>query len=75
MPCRLSYRIAFGSRAGQKVLTLRAAMPGQSTARQRLCANIDGISLHAAVRVEAKDRKWLEQLSRYFNTVQIKSFR
>jgi hypothetical protein len=30
-----------------------------------LCADIDGFSLHAAVRVEARDRKRLEQLCRY----------
>jgi hypothetical protein len=30
-----------------------------------LCADIDGFSLHAAVRVEAHDRKRLEQLCRY----------
>jgi hypothetical protein len=34
-------------------------------ARQPLCADIDGFSLHAAVRVEAHDRKRLEQLCRY----------
>jgi hypothetical protein len=33
--------------------------------RQPLCADIDGFSLHAAVRVEAHDRKRLEQLCRY----------
>ncbi len=32
---------------------------------QPLCADIDGFSLHAAVRVEAHDRKRLEQLCRY----------
>ena len=31
---------------------------------RRLCAAIDGFSLHAAVRVEAHDRKRLEQLCR-----------
>ena len=59
-----AYRIAFGPRAGQKVLTLRGAMPREGTARQPLCADIDGVSLHAAVRVEAHDRKRLEQLCR-----------
>jgi hypothetical protein len=34
-------------------------------ARQPLCADIDGSSLHAAMRVEAHDRKRLEQLCRY----------
>ena len=47
----ITYRIAFGPRAGQKVLTLRGAMPREDSARQPLCADIDGFSLHAAVRV------------------------
>ena len=61
----VTYRIAFGPRSGHKVLTLRGAMPRESAARQPLCADIDGFSLHAAVRVEAHDRKRLEQLCRY----------
>ncbi len=60
-----TYRIAFGPRTGQKLLTLRGAMPREGTAQQPLCADIDGFSLHAAVRVEAHDRKRLEQLCRY----------
>jgi len=46
----ITYRIAFGPRAGQKMLTLRGAMPQEATSRQPLCADIDGFSLHAAVR-------------------------
>ena len=61
----ITYRIAFGPRAGQKVLTAAGAMPREGAARQPLCADIDGFSLHAAVRVEAHDRKRLEQLCRY----------
>ena len=61
----ITYRIAFCPRAGQKVLTLRSAMPREDRARQPLCADIDGFSLHAAVRVEAHDRKRLGQLCRY----------
>ncbi|MCA3177899.1 MAG: transposase [Burkholderiaceae bacterium] len=61
----ITYRIAFGPRAGQKVLTLRSAMPREGRARQPLCADIDGFSLHAAVRLEAHDRKRLGQLCRY----------
>ena len=60
----VTYRIAFGSRAGQKVLTLRGAMPREVTARQALCAEVDGFSLHAAVRIEAHERKRLERLCR-----------
>jgi hypothetical protein len=61
----VTYRIAFGPRAGQKVLTLRGAMPRETEVRRPLCADIDGFSLHAAVRVEAHERKRLEQLCRY----------
>jgi hypothetical protein len=61
----VTYRIAFAPRAGQKVLTLRGATPRDTPARQTLCADIDSFSLHAAVRVEAHDRKRLEQLCRY----------
>lgn len=61
----ITYRVASGPRAGQKVLTLRGATPREAAARQPLCANIDGFSLRAAVRVEAHDRKRLEQLCRY----------
>ena len=41
-------------------MPLRGAM-----ARELLCSDIDGFSLHAAVRVQAHDRKRLEQLCRY----------
>ena len=39
-------------------------MPRETLALQPLCADIDGFSLHAAVRVEAHDRRRLEQLCR-----------
>jgi hypothetical protein len=42
-------------------------MPRESAARQPQCADIHGFSLHAAVRVEANDRKRLEQLCRYYH--------
>jgi hypothetical protein len=60
----VTYRITFGPRAGQKMLTLRGAMPREGTAGQPLCVDIDGFSLHVAVRVGAHDRKRLEQLCR-----------
>ena len=61
----LTCRIAFGpSRAGQEVLTLRGAVPRECAARQPPCADIDGFSSHAAVRVEANDRRRLERLCR-----------
>jgi hypothetical protein len=59
------YRIAFGPRAGQKVLTLQGAMPREAGCfNQNLCADMEGFSLHAAVRCDAEDRKALEQLCR-----------
>ncbi len=42
-----TYRIAFGPRAGQKVLTLQGVMPRQADFKHNLCADIDGFSLHA----------------------------
>jgi len=40
-------------------------MPREAAPRQPLCADLDGFSLHAAMRCEAHDRKRLEQLCRY----------
>ena len=51
-----TYRTAFGPRAGQKVLTLQGSMPRDADFKQTLCADIDGLSLHAAVRCGADDR-------------------
>ena len=60
-----TYRIAFGPRVGQKVLTVHGAMPRETDFKQSLCADIDGFSLHAAVRCGADDRRALEQPCRY----------
>ena len=57
--------IALGPRARQVVLTHGGAEPRETAARQPLSVDIDGFSQHAAVRVEAHDRKRLEQLCRY----------
>jgi hypothetical protein len=54
----VTYRIAFGPRAGRKVSSLRGATPREAAARQPLSADIDGFSLHAAVRVEASRPRW-----------------
>ncbi len=40
----ITYRIAFGPRAGQKVLTLRGAMAREGMARELVCSDIDGNS-------------------------------
>jgi hypothetical protein len=44
------YRIAFGPRAGQRVQTLQGALPREASGKQRLCADLQGFSLQAAVR-------------------------
>jgi hypothetical protein len=51
-----TYHIAFGPRAGHKVLAVQAAMPRDTDFKKTLCAYIDGLSLHAAVRCDADDR-------------------
>jgi hypothetical protein len=61
------YRIAFGPRAGRKVLMLCEAMPIDIDSyyeRKSLCANEQGFSLHAAVRCLANARLKLEHLCR-----------
>ena len=40
-------------------------MPRDADFTQPLCADISGLSLHAAVRCGADDRQALEQLCRY----------
>ena len=60
-----TYRIAFGPRAGQKVLTVQGTMPREPQFHQNLCADMQGLSLHAAVCCAADDRQALEQLCRH----------
>ncbi len=60
-----TYQIALGSRAGQKVLSLRSLPSTDERSTPGLCAKLHGISLHAAVRCGAGERKQLEHLCRY----------
>ena len=60
-----TYRIALGPRAGQKVLTVQGAMLRDADFKKSLRADIQGFSLHAAVRCGADDREALEQLCHY----------
>jgi hypothetical protein len=55
------YRIAFGPRAGQNVLTLQSALPREASGKQKLCANLQGFSLHAAVRDGLSTTGWSEK--------------
>jgi hypothetical protein len=60
-----TYRIALGPRAGQKVLSMRSLAGTDQPPISGLCANLHGFSLHAAVRLDADQRKELERLCRY----------
>ena len=60
-----TYRIAMGSRAGQKVLSLRSLPSAGERLTPDLCANAHGFSLHAGLRCCAEQRKQLERLCRY----------
>jgi len=59
-------RVALGERAG-RALTRIGARPGREVAYVpgELCAQLDGFSLHARVRVPPGDRDRLEHLCRY----------
>ncbi len=60
-----TYRIAFGARTGQKVLSLRTVASRDEKNIPELCANAHGFSLHAAVRTDAYQRTELERPCRY----------
>ena len=60
----VGYRIACKPHAGRKVLTLRGAMQREAAAPQPCPLTSTATTKHAAVRVEARDRNRLEQLSR-----------
>jgi Putative transposase/Transposase zinc-binding domain len=61
-----TYRIAFGPRAGQKVLTLQSVPNRMTPSTSPRCVNARGFSLHAEVRCAINQRHQLEHLCRYF---------
>ncbi len=61
-------RSALGSEPGARIERLgipEAAVPGRAVVIKGLCAELDGFSLHAAVKVEAEQASRLEHLCRY----------
>ena len=62
----ITYRIAVGPQAGQKVFTLQT-LPAQAPLEESKSkvAKVGGFSLHAGVASEAHQRKKLERLCRY----------
>jgi len=55
-------RAALGERAGQRDQRVGRGTRNEPFVKGPLCADIDGFSLHAAVRVEERDRARLEKL-------------
>jgi hypothetical protein len=63
----ITYRIALGSRRGQKAFMLRTLAPcGEDRGGERV-AQANGFSLHAGVAAEAEERGKLERLCRYIS--------
>ncbi len=60
----ITYRVAVGPRAGQKVFTLQS-VPSREEEPRKGVAQYAGFSLHAGVGVEADQRTKLERLARY----------
>jgi len=60
----ITYRIAYGPRQGQKLLTLQS-QAAPSPAEKKRCVSLHGFSLHANVRCAANARQPLERLCRY----------
>jgi len=60
----ISYRLAFGSNAGRRALTLQT-IPAVTEELRSLVSKQSGFSLHAGVSCKADQRKKLERLCRY----------
>jgi len=60
-----TYRVTFGPRAGQKVLSLQSVPSVDVQHTQKRGVSEQGFSLHAKVRCAMNQRNNLEQLCRY----------
>jgi hypothetical protein len=60
----ITYRVAVGPRAGQKVFSLQT-VPAQGEELRKGVAQYAGFSLHAGIGAEAEQREKLERLTRY----------
>ena len=58
-------RAALGERAGERDVRVGRGTRSEPFVKGPQCADVDGFSLHAAVRVAARDRDRLEHLCRY----------
>ncbi len=60
----ITYRVAVGARAGQKVFSLQSVPAREDDPREGVTQHA-GFSLHAGIGVEADQREKLERLTRY----------
>ena len=58
-------RTVLGKRAGESDVRVGRGTRAEAFVKGPLCADVDGFSLHAGVRVEGRDRRRLEHLCRY----------
>lgn len=63
----ITYRVAFGPRKGQKVLTLQSVPAKDNPPKDKYLAKSSGFSLHAGVSAKADERKKLERICRYIS--------
>jgi len=61
----ITYRVAMGPRAGQKVFTLQTVPAALPEEQKKGVAQAAGFSLHAGIGIEAEARGKLERLCRY----------
>ena len=63
----ITYRVAFGPRKGQKVLSLQTVPAKENPRQDKHLAKYSGFSLHAGVSTKANERKKLERICRYIS--------
>ena len=61
----ITYRVAVGPRAGQKVFALQTVPASEEGERREGVAQYAGFSLHAGTALEGEERGKLERLARY----------
>lgn len=62
----ITYRVAYGPRAGQKILTLQG-LPTTKKSNDRIAVQMSGFSMHAGVACNKGERKKLEHMCRYIS--------
>ena len=68
----ITYRVAVGPRAGQKVFTLQT-VPAREEEREERCGAVRGVFAACGLGVEADERGKLERLCRYVSILALHS--